>query len=403
VRELVAVDLPGGETFVEAVRQIWDAGDAVLPVDQRLSPDERQQVLGQARPRSVVGGSRGERFSCDPGAPPVGEDEALVVPTSGSTGAAKFVVHTFGSLNAHARAVHHRLEVDPASDRWLCCLPLVHLGGLGVVVRSLITDTGLDVLARFDAGAVERSTAELGTTLVSLVPTALDRIDPAPFRWVVVGGAPDARPRPGNVVRTYGLTETGGGVVYDGVPLPGVQVALRPDGPDPVGRLDGPDRGGEAGAGRVAVRGVTLCRGIRGNDGSVDALVDDEGWLLTEDLGRWSDDGRLVVDGRADDLIISGGENLWPEPIEAVLRSHPGVDDVAVIGRSDPGWGQRVVAVVVPANPAWPPSFDELRRFVSDRLSPVHAPRELVVVDHLPRTSLGKVRRPDLGSFVGED
>lgn len=409
MRELVALDLPGGDVFVDALRRAWDAGDAVLPVDQRLSTEARQAVLDHARPHAVIGGSRFERFTYDPDAPPVDDDDAVVVPTSGSTGSPKFVVHTFASLSAHARAVHLRLDVDPSRDRWLCCLPLVHLGGLGVVVRSIITETGLDVLAGFDAAAVERSASELGATLVSLVPTALDRLDPTPFRWVVVGGAADRPSRPANVVRTYGLTETGGGVVYDGIALDGVELALRVVDPGDGGTGDDLDLDvGDAGTGpsppigQVAVRSATTSRGTRGQDGSVEALVDEDGWLVTEDLGHWSDDGRLVVDGRADDLIVSGGENVWPEPVELVLRSHPGVMDVAIVGRPDPNWGHRVVAAVVPTNPAWPPSLDELRGYVTDRLSPIQAPRELVVLESLPHTALGKVRRPKLESYQTE-
>lgn len=374
MRELVAVDLPAGAVFVDVLRATWDAGDAILPIDQRLPGPVRRALLHAVRPHSIVSAYDGERVAVSPGGPPVGEDDALVVATSGSTGAPKLIVHTFASLTAHAHAVHERLQVDPQRDRWLACLPLAHLGGLGVVVRSIVTDTPFDVVDRFDAEIVGSAAQESGSTLVSLVPTALDRIDPSPFRWVVLGGAPDTGDRPANVVRTYGLTETGGGVVYDGVALAGTEVAVRDDG-------------------SIGVRAPTLARGRRGDDGEVEPLVDDEGWFATGDLGRW-DEGRLLVDGRRAELIITGGENVWPAPVETILRAHPGVEEVAVVGRDDPEWGQRVVAVVVPRNPAWPPSLDELRDQVRAELAPFAAPTELVLVDHLPRTSLGKVRRP---------
>jgi O-succinylbenzoic acid--CoA ligase len=177
-------------------------------------------------------------------------------------------------------------------------------------------------------------------------------------------------------VTTYGLTETGSGVVYDGRPLDGVDV-----------RIDEP--------GLVWVRGPMLLRAYR--DGH-DPFVD--GWLPTGDVGRWLVDGRLHVDGRAGDLIITGGENVWPEPVEAVLRDRPGVVDVAVCGTPDDEWGQIVTAVVVPSRPA-PPTLDALRDAVKAVLPAYCAPRRLVLVESIPRTALGKVRRPELRRLAG--
>lgn len=374
VRELVAIDLPGGPSFVDALRRVWDDGDAVLPVDQRLPPPAKAALLAAARPHAVVAGPDGESFPVEPGAPTVEDGDALVVATSGSTGTTKLVVHTDASLTAHARAVHRRLGVDPAADRWLACLPLGHLGGFGVVVRSLVTDTPFDVIDGFDAATVADAPRRLGSTLVALVPTALDRLGATTYRWIVLGGSADSGRRPSGVARTYGLTETGGGVVYDGVPLHGVKVRLDDDG-------------------AVWLRTPTSARGRRLSSGEVAPFTDADGWLATGDVGHQDDLGRLHVDGRADELIVTGGENVWPAPVEAALASHPGVAEVIVIGRPDPGWGQRVVAVVVPSRGAWPPSLDELHDHVCDRLPAYAAPKELVVVDQLPHTTLGKVRR----------
>ena len=166
------------------------------------------------------------------------------------------------------------------------------------------------------------------------------------------------------------MTETGSGVVYDGRPLDGVDV-----------RVDG-DR-------EIWLRGPMLLRGYR--DGT-DPLVD--GWLPTGDLGGWLTDGRLHVEGRAGDLIVTGGENVWPEPIEALLRDVPGVGDVAVCGVDDDEWGEAVTAVVVPEEPRRPPTLDSLRDAVKAALPAFCAPRRLLVVDAIPRTALGKVRRP---------
>jgi O-succinylbenzoic acid--CoA ligase len=214
-----------------------------------------------------------------------------------------------------------------------------------------------------------------GRALVSLVPTALLRVDATLFRVVVLGGAAAPPTLPANVVTTYGMTETGSGIVYDGVPLDGVEVRVDPE------------------TGAIDVRGPMLLRAYRDGLDPKDA----DGWLRTGDLGGWdSATGRLVVHGRAGDLIITGGENVWPDPVEAVLAAVPGVAEVAIIGRPDAQWGQRVVAVVAPTDRSAPPSLDELRAAVKEQLGAWAAPRELQVVDALPRTALGKVRRGEL-------
>jgi O-succinylbenzoic acid--CoA ligase len=302
---------------------------------------------------------------------PVDDGDALVVATSGSTGDPRGVVLTHAAVAASATATSDRLGVGPG-DAWLACLPLCHVGGLSVVTRALLTGTPLTVLPGFEPEAV-MDAARSGATLVSLVPTALARIDASRFRVIVLGGARPPQDRPANTVTTYGMTETGSGVVYDGVPLDGVEV-----------RID--DRG------EIHLRGPMLLRCYR--DGT--RPLDPEGWLATGDLGRWQPDGRLHVDGRKGDLIITGGENVWPEPVEAVLRTHPAVADVAVAGRPDPEWGQRVTALVVPADPGAPPTLDQLRDHVKEVLPGFCAPRSMALVSSIPRTALGKIRRAAL-------
>jgi O-succinylbenzoic acid--CoA ligase len=274
-------------------------------------------------------------------------------------------------VRASAEATSARLGVDPAVDRWLACLPLAHVGGLGVVTRALATGTPLEVQDGFDAARVEEAATLRGATLVSLVATALRRVDASLFRTIVLGGAAAPPELPANVVPTYGMTETGGGVVYDGVPLDGVEVRVDDDG-------------------GLEVRGPMLLRAYR--DGSVP--LDGDGWLATGDHGAVDPaTGRVTVRGRARDLIISGGENVWPAAVEAVLAAHPKVAEVAVVGRADEEWGERVVAVVVATDPDEPPTLGELRDAVKARLASFAAPRELRLVDALPRTALGKVRR----------
>lgn len=374
---LIALDLAGGPRFVRALRQAWDRGDAVLPVDPRLPAPARRALLEAAGPHRIVTEADLDGSAFRPGAPLLADGDALVIASSGTTGSPKLVVHTLEALSSHATAVHRHLSVDRQHDRWLACLPLAHIGGLGVVVRSVLDDIPVDVLPAFDAAAVDRAPERLGSTLTSLVPTALDRSDCTPYRWVVLGGSRDPGARPPNVVRTYGLTETGGGVVYDRVPLPGVSIRIDDDG-------------------RIGIGGPTLARGLRGPDGTVTSMIAEDGWLDTGDVGHWDDSGSghaLVVDGRADDLIITGGENVWPQPVEAVLERHPLVAEAAVFGRGDPEWGTRVAAAVVPADPSTPPGLDQLRAHVKEHLPAFCAPRELTVVDALPRTAIGKLRR----------
>jgi O-succinylbenzoic acid--CoA ligase len=223
----------------------------------------------------------------------------------------------------------------------------------------------------FDPAAVAAA-AGAGCTLTALVPTALQRIDPDHFRVILVGGQAPPAARPAHVVATYGMTETGSGIVYDGVPLDDVEVRTDPDG-------------------QILVRGPMLLRAYR--DG-VDPK-DPDGWFPTGDLGRILD-GRLEVHGRAGDLIISGGENVWPAAVEAALLAHPQVAEVAVVGAADPEWGQRVVAIVVPTDWAAPPPLEDLRERARAVLAPYALPKELRVVRTLPRTTSGKVRRSGL-------
>jgi O-succinylbenzoic acid--CoA ligase len=307
--------------------------------------------------------------------------DALVVPTSGTTGSAKGVVLTHDAVTASALATSARLRVDPDRDRWLACLPLAHIGGLAVVARALVTGTPCTVLERFDATAVEDQ-ARAGATLVALVATALGRTDVSGYRAVLLGGAAPPERRDANVITTYGMTETGSGVVYDGRPLDGVDV-----------RIGGAGATGATGAtGEVMIRGPMLLRAYRdGNDPRVSG-----GWFPTGDAGRLEPDGTLTVFGRIADVIVSGGEKVWPAPVERLLASHPGVGQVAVWKRPDAEWGERVVAWVVPADPSTPPGLESLRAAVSEQLAPWAAPKELVVVDSLPRTSSGKVQRGGL-------
>ncbi len=377
MRRLVALDLPGGPEFTTALRRILDDGDAALPLDVRLPTAARRRLLGALAPCAVRDASGETPLS---GGRPVEEGDALVLATSGTTGEAKGVVLTHDAVAASAAATSERLGVDPGSDAWLCCLPLAHVGGLSVVLRAWHAGTGLEVHPRFRV-ADALGAAARGATLVSLVPTMLRRLGAgaAAFRAIVLGGAAPPGDLPPNVVTTYGLTETGSGLVYDGWPLAGVEVRTRD--------------------GEVLVRGPMLLRAYR--DGTVP--FDADGFFHTGDAGALSADGRLVVHGRMTEMIVSGGENVWPVAVEAVLETVPGVSEVAVGGVADPEWGQRVVAYVVPVPGEALPRLAALRDQVRAEIGPWAAPRELVLVDHLPRTALGKVRRHALAALKGPD
>jgi o-succinylbenzoate---CoA ligase len=377
VPELVALDLPGGIGFVDALRAIWDTGDAAAPLDPRLPPVARQALLDALRPTRIVGSDGAQRALA--GGIGVEDGDALVVATSGTSGRPKGVVLTHEAIAASAEATSSRLGVDPARHVWMACLPLAHIGGLAVVTRSIVTGTPVVVLPAFEAEAVEEAGRSGRVSHVSLVATALQRLDPSVFTCVLLGGSrvPDALPP--NVVATYGMTETGSGVVYDGWPLQGVEVSFRsPSGPDAEGE--------------ILLRAPMLLRCYRdGEDGRVLGPYGSRDWFATGDSGHFDAEGRLVVSGRIADVITTGAEKVWPDLVERVLIAHPGVAEVAIWKRPDPQWGERVVAWVVPIDEG--PSLDELRHMVAEGIAPWAAPKELVLVDDLPRTAGGKVRR----------
>ena len=374
--------MPGGAPFADAIRRCWDDNDAVLPLDTRLAQPAVGRLLEALRP-SVVLDSSGVSTSLGGGEPVEGTD-ALVIATSGTTGEPKGVVLTHGAVEASAWATSAYLGVDPSLDRWLACLPLSHVGGLSVVTRAILTGTPVEIQPRFVVQDARRAAVERGATLVSLVPAALSRLGPegaALFRRIVVGGQQPPAERPPNSVATYGMTETGSGVVYDGVALEGVEVSIV--------------------AGEIWLRCPMLLRCYR--DGTDPKNPD--GWFATGDAGELDGAGRLRVHGRLGDLVISGGENIWPVQVETVLRRHPGVLDVAVGGTADVEWGTRLVAYVVasPTGQGIEPArlLAELRDLVKENLAPFAAPRELVVVARLPRAAIGKVSRAELAALDG--
>jgi o-succinylbenzoate---CoA ligase len=356
----VAIALPAGVAFAEALHGSLLLGAAAMPVDLRLGERERAALTATAA--VVVDDPLEGDGPFTPG------EGTLVVHTSGTTGAPQPVELTLGNIQANALGSAVALGLDP-NERWLCPLPLSHVGGLMVLLRSAIYATTA-VLGPPETGDV---------TLASMVPTMLARLlDTAPgprLRVVLLGGAPAdralltrARDAGWPVAPTYGLTQACssvtvgeiGDVETSGRALPGVTVSLAPDG-------------------EILVEGPTVAGG---------------GTLRTGDLGRLDERGRLIVTGRKADTIVSGGENVAPAEVEAVLLEHPAVADAGVFARPHPEWGEAVTARVVLRSEA---SELELRAWAGERLAGFKVPKTIEVADALPRTASGKLLRRELG------
>jgi len=349
------------------------SGPAIVPLDAGLPPARLAELIGVLRPGSVedAEGVTTVRSGAGEG---VAEGTAVIIGTSGSTGAPKGVELSAAALRHSARASLDRVGARPG-ERWLCCLPGTHVAGLAVLVRSLTGGTEPVLAERADAETVAAS----GCAHVSLVPTQLQRLllqtgtPLAGFSSVLLGGAAApagllaaARDAGVPVVTTYGMTETCGGCVYDGVPLDGVRAEVRDDG-------------------RIWINGPVLFSGyLRGPRAPAD------GWFRTGDLGALDGAGRLTVRGRADDVINTGGHKVVPGEVAAALQACPGVRDAAVVGQPDPEWGERVVAVVVPADPGDPPALELLRSHVRERLPRYAIPSRIVMVDAVPMLPSGK-------------
>ena len=366
MNRLIAIDIPASDRFIAELDQAWSDGDAVLPLDQRLSPELRRS-LAKAFGASAIRTSDAQIELS--GGSQMEADEALVIATSGSTGAPKGVVHTHASLSASAVASTSALG-STSQDHWLACIPVSHIGGFSIISRARHSGAALTLHETFDAARCE-SAARSGCTHVSLVPTALKRIDSRLFKRILLGGQAAPPDLPPNVTVTYGSTETGGGVAYDGVALPGVEIRIRD--------------------GEIDIKSPTLCTRYIG--ASLKTL---DGWLPTGDIGRLVD-GRLEVQGRLTDMIISGGENIWPQQIEQVLRGMSEIDDVAVVGVADDEWGQ-VVEVFLETRRSV--QREEVRDAILDRLPAYFMPKKIYCMESFPRTSSGKVDKVALATLA---
>jgi O-succinylbenzoic acid--CoA ligase len=369
-------------------RALDGTGPAILPVDASLPAARIRRLLDAFQPNAVVDAEGEARIRS--GSPGVAPDTAVIIGTSGSTGEPKGVELSAAALTHSARASLARAGALPG-ERWLVCLPVSHVAGLQVLVRSIVGGTEPVIAAETTARAV-REAADAGCAHVSIVPTQLVRLlgeqggaaALARYRCVLVGGAAagegvlgEARAAGARAVTTYGMSETCGGCVYDGVPLDGVTVRAGADG-------------------RLRISGPVLMNRYHGRPDLTAAALDG-GEFVTSDLGLVAD-GRVVIRGRADDVINTGGHKVVPGEVAAALSDCPGVREVVVVGRPDPEWGERVTAVVVPADPAEPPALELLRTHVRARLPRYACPSEVVLTEAIPVLPSGK---PDLAALKG--
>jgi O-succinylbenzoic acid--CoA ligase len=372
-------------------RALDGTGPAILPLDAGLPAARLRQLIEVFKPDAVQGPGAGATVRS--GKIRTEPDTAVIIATSGSTGEPKGVELSAAALLHSARASLARIGATPG-ERWLCCLPVTHVAGLQVLVRSLVSGTE-PVVADAAGAAAVAAAVESGCAHASVVPTQLVRLLEdddgaaalAGLRSLLVGGAAAepglldrARAAAVPVVTTYGMSETCGGCVYDGMPLDGVSVRAGEDG---LLRIGGPVL-----MNRYRGRPDLTAQVLRGG-----ALAGGE--FVTSDLGSVRD-GMVLVRGRADDVINTGGHKVVPGEVAAALAGCPGVREVVVVGRPDAEWGERVTAVVVPANPARPPSLELLRTHVRTRLPRYASPSELVLTDAIPVLPSGK---PDLASL----
>ena len=437
----VATRLPSSIEAVALIHAVARAGAILVPLNTRLMDGEIGYQIGLTEPVLVVddGGRRtadSEQQTADsrrrtvstalnelPQSSirpisklpnhPITAPQSIIF-TSGTTGQPKGAVLTFDNHLQSANASAYRIGID-VNDRWLSCLPLYHVGGLAVVFRSCLYGTAIVLHERFEVDAFNESLDRDGVTLTSLVPTMLHRLLqsrtapwPQSLRLVLLGGAA-ATPEllaaawgaGVSVATTYGLTEASSQVATAlpadaqrkpgtvGKPLIGTDVRIVDEsgGDLPAGEI-----------GEVLVRGPQVMAGYYRNRSATARTIRD-GWLHTGDLGFVDDESDLFLVQRRSDLIVTGGENVYPAEVEAVLRGHPAVAEACVVGVADGEWGQRVAAAVQ-LRPGGAVEEAALLAFCRERLAGYKVPRQVRFVEELPQTASGKIERRRVGEML---
>lgn len=382
------------------------AGYAYLPLETATTSARWQALceLGSDRMQRLdrwpdKDGDRDEDADGSP-PPPVAGSTALVIATSGSEGTPKAVVHRHASLAAAAHASAQRLPLSPG-DVWLNCLPLFHIGGQAILWRCFMAGATVLIHERFDATAAWRAIRNGDVTHISLVPAMLAQLldiadtPPPTLRAALIGGAALSRPlwlraRDAGwpLCISYGMTETAAQIAMQpptddwqeglvGRPLPGAEITITADG-------------------RIRIGGAQVMRGYL-DTGNTPGIGLEDGAFVSGDLGRFDDSGRLVVLGRADDMLVSGGRNIHPQEIETLLACCPGISDSAVTATPDPVWGDLITALVVGDGEA-----GTIERWCRESIPAALRPRRILHVGALPRTPLGKLERKALPALAAE-
>jgi O-succinylbenzoic acid--CoA ligase len=429
----VALLLRNSPEFVALVHAAPRAGVALVPLNTRLAAPELAWQLGDSGARLLLhdGHTAAQAEAAAADTLPIANittlpkadvadytlrgaidllEEFTLIYTSGTTGQPKGALLTYGNYwwSALGSALNLGTHAD---DRWLALLPLFHVGGLSILVRAAIYGVTAVVHQSFDPAAANRAIDEQGVTIVSVVSMMLQRMleergarpYPAALRCVLLGGGPAPRPlleacaaRGVPVVQTYGLTETASQVATlapadalcklgsAGKPLLPTELRIERDG--------APAGAGEVG--EIVVRGPTVMRGYAGRPAATAEVLRD-GWLRTGDLGYLDGDGYLYVVSRRHDLIISGGENIYPAEVEAILLAHPAVEEAAIVGLPDSKWGQ-IPAAAVRLRQGQVASETELIAFCRERLAGYKVPKIVRFVGAMPRNATGKLLRDAL-------
>jgi O-succinylbenzoic acid--CoA ligase len=398
----VGIRAPNGAGFVVAVHALMRLGVVLVPINTRLTASEVDWQTQDAELALMLDeqGVR-ELLSC-PDGPSISREFGLddvhsIIYTSGTTGRPKGAILTYANHWSSAVASALNLGLVPG-DCWLVCLPLFHVGGLSILLRSVIYGMSAVVHPRFDPAQVNQALEAGGVSIVSVVSTMLDRLlderadrpFPPTLRVVLLGGGPAPLPlleralqARAPVLQTYGLTETASQIVTlapedairkvgsAGKPLMGSQIRIEADG-------------------EICVRGPSVSPGYLHR-----APLTPGAWLRTGDVGYLDAEGYLYVLDRRDDLIVSGGENIYPSEVEAALLAHPAVEEAGVVGLPDPEWG-RTVAAVVKLKSGSNATPDELIAFCRQRLAGYKVPRRVEFRSSLPRNGAGKLLRREL-------
>ena len=438
----IALLMPTGLPYALTLLALMRAGALAVPLNVRLAPPELQWQLKRAGCRLVICHQETAALAARIGAPdcvlmPFDElirqqkdisppmpppfaldDDLAIIHSSGTSGRPKGVVLTYGNLYQSALSSAYRLGVLP-DDRWLCVLPLYHVGGLSIILRALLYGTAVELMptSQFNADAVNQALSQRPITMVSLAPTMLRRLLDArreawnpKLRLALLGGeAPSAELLARSleagipIATTYGLSEAASQVATAtpqqvrqkplsvGKPLLFTQVRIV----DEQGRDAAPKVLGE-----VLVKGPTVMRGYDGDPTATRRALR-SGWLHTGDIGYLDEDGDLYIHQRRADLIITGGENVYPREVENALRRHPQIEEAVVVGLTDTEWGQRVVAAVK-VKPGAALSSEEIMRFARQEIAAYKIPRQIRLVKAFPRTASGKIQRQAVRKGFGE-